>query len=443
MGHAASGEPGPLPAAHRVVDALAFLVRRLVLPWPWSGFHSTLPAPGVPEVAAVLVLLGLASVLVRGSRAPRGAERGAAAGRGGDHEGRSESLSHAGRAAVLFTVVALVPAVGPAVFDVSLSPIADRYLYLPSVGLALMTAVLAVRLAETARGWGVRGQGFGLAVSGAAFLFALGAENVYAVGRYKDDLTFWGAAAGRAPEDGYALVKLGQALGAAGRTEEGEARIRAGLGRGGLPPGDSAIAIDNLGDLELRAGHLDEARPWLERAAEEAPGYALAHIHLARLHRALAFRARGASVQRVGEGSTRMERETTSEGSGPKPEAPGAPSETRGSKSETSRAPSETRGSRAITPESPAGVTAGEAASRIDVSRIAASHEHALAIEEVAKAIAIDPRNTEALLLRADLALDRGDRAEAIRAIEESLRYLPAGEQRARAERALRSLGGR
>lgn len=55
---------------------------------------------------------------------------------------------------------------------------------------------------------------------------------------------------------------------------------------------------------------------------------------------------------------------------------------------------------------------------------------------------ALEPANTEALLLAGDLALDLGDRPHAALRFQEAVRYLPEGERKRLALETLRSLGG-
>lgn len=428
-----------------VLGALAYAARRLVLPWPWPGFHATVPSAD----AAGLVTIGLLAALA----------------------GAACWASRGGRLAALLTGVALLPALGPALFAVSLSPIADRYLYMPSVGLALMVGAISHRVLTGRRTGGAsslsthgaalapvgtasagRGEGgarasaqsattpagstTGLAAHGesaraqrmawprvvylvaaAVLVIALVAENVRTVALYRDDLTFWSAAARvPTPGDGYARIKLAQAVGNLGRHQEAERLAREALELG-LPPPDRVIALDNLGDLAMRQGRLGEAEEWLETAAEAGPGYALSHIHLARLHRLRALQA-GESVE-------------CAQGGAP-------PADDRG-------------GSSGTVGHEPGAGHAGEEAwagredrePGRDVTQQRRAGELALALRSLERGLELEPANTEALLLRADIALDLGDRATAVSSIRKALLYLPEGEQRRRAEKALVSFENR
>jgi tetratricopeptide (TPR) repeat protein len=179
-----------------------------------------------------------------------------------------------------------------------------------------------------------------------------------AVASYRDDATYWSAALAACALGPRLLMKHGQFLGDAGHFSEAEAELRRALALGDKSLGRSTrtVVLDNLGDIALRQGRLDEARGWLDRALAVGPGYAPAHLHMARWHRARSLAA---------------------------PADPSAD------------------------------------------ARALAAEESRLAVLSIDKASRADEHR--ALLLRADLALDRGDKPAAIRAIEEALRYMPAG----------------
>ena len=415
---ASARQAGDTGAAPHILGAIVHSVRRLMLPWPWTGFRMEVAAPGAADWIALLLM----ALLVAGS----------------------VWASRAGRAAAAFTGLALLPALGPAIFDVASSPVADRYLYLPSVGLALMMGTVAAavlgRLNPGMRWSAAPAGGFHEqsvdaasrpvrrallstgAVAPAVLFIALGAETFTSVAHYRDDLTYWGAVAAAAPDDGYASLKLGQALGSAGRYAESEKAIRAAVG-GNLRSSDRVIGLENLGDLALRQGRLDEARTLVEQAIKEGPGYAQAHVQMARVHRALALKELGIKAPGIAVEQPAGEAAADASGaSGGDAGAVGSP--VHGQADE----------------KTPSGGREADGTDRQAETRRKALQEFNLAAQSLGKAFGIEPTNTEALLLGADIALDLGQRDHAILAIEEALRYLPVGDTRTRAEAALRSL---
>jgi len=337
----------------RLPGALVFSMQRLVWPWPAPVFHAQVPGIGWIGALGALLFLALAAA--------------------------AWATSRSGKAAALFTCAALLPGLAPALTRVSLSPVADRYLYMPSLGVCWMAGAIAASGVVAVRakpGAGrARAAAFLTLVALSLWMVAAAWTTARAVASYRNDATFWPAALERAPSDPFLLMKHGQQLADAGRFAEGEAELRRALELGGETLGRSTrtVVLDNLGDIALRAGRLDEAKPWLDRALETGPGYAPAHLHLARWHRAKAL---------------------------------------------------------------------GAAGDPSDPAKALAADESRRAVASVDEAIRLEPTSTEALLLRADLALDRGDRRAAIGAIREALRYMDTGADRTRIETALRALGG-
>lgn len=345
---AAASAASPLAdSLARLPGALVFSLRRLLWPWPTPVFHAQVPPITAAGALGALLFLALVAAACASSRS--------------------------GRAAAVFTGAALLPAFAPALTRVSLSPVADRYLYIPSLGVCWMAGAIAARLFAAPR---IRRPAPMLLVLAPMVWTAAAAWTSYrAVASYRDDASYWSAALERSPSDPFLLMKHGQHLADAGRFTEAEAELRRALTLGETTLGRSTrtVILDNLGDIALRQGHLDEARLWLDRAVELGPGYGLARVHLGRWHRTRQLAA--------------------------------------------ARDPSES-------------------------AKALAAEESRLAIASLDKAIQLEPTNTEALLMRADLAIDMGDKPSAIAAIREALLYLPAGAHRSRVEAALRSIGG-
>jgi protein O-mannosyl-transferase len=253
------------------------------------------------------------------------------------------ALRQAGRrpwlaAGLLWYLVSLLPVIG--LVQVGEQAMADRYTYLPLVGIFI---AVAWALAEIAG----RGRRAALAVAAAALaaLGLLGAATARQVGAWRDEVTLLSRAIA-ATEDNYvahnnlgtALLRrgraaealphfghtirlapgspkgyqnLGRALAQLGRHEEAVGRFREALARDPTDPltqrnlglslealarRDEAIAafrealrlqprdpatLDALGVALARAGRAGEAVPALEQAAALDPGNAAIRIHLA------------------------------------------------------------------------------------------------------------------------------------------------------------------
>jgi tetratricopeptide (TPR) repeat protein len=204
-----AGESLPLDVAWadlplRLGGAVAFYLGKLVVPWPLLPFQ--------PEVAGpwttALTLAATAGLLGWAVRAWR----------------RGEGLP---LLCLLWCGVALVPSLGIAVVRLAVAPVAERYLYLPSVGFCLGLGWLA------SRHWGPRPRGIDPAVALLAVGCAVyGAMTVQRDLVWQSDLSLWSDTVAR----------------------EGPSRY--------------ILSWSNLGKAYLDRGELDKARPVLLRALE-------------------------------------------------------------------------------------------------------------------------------------------------------------------------------
>jgi Tfp pilus assembly protein PilF len=160
------------------------------------------------------------------------------------------------------------------------SNFAERYLYLPSVGLAWLVGLLVVRLSRLpARRV--------LAIAGLLALAALGTAAAMRAAIYRDDRTLFTAAVQENPGSEIAHNNLGMALFAQGHLKEAEREYRKALRL--LP---SAVApLANLAVLEERQGDIPAARKAFEETLRRLPTHAIAAVHLARLSLAEGDRA--------------------------------------------------------------------------------------------------------------------------------------------------------
>ncbi len=211
----------------RLLGAFGFYVLRAVLP---IGLDAYVPeAPGDPLVLA----LGAAAVAltifacVRARRAPLHAF------------------------AILWFAIALGPSVLVVLAELSATAVAERYLYLPSVGLGILVA------AELTRRPAITSRASSRAAIAAVLLVLTGltlARNRV----WYDDITLWSDQTRTDTRHALPAMNLGVALMNAGRLAEAEQALQAALGREATETlrRDSYV---NLGLVELRLGHLEPA----------------------------------------------------------------------------------------------------------------------------------------------------------------------------------------
>jgi Tfp pilus assembly protein PilF len=149
--------------------------------------------------------------------------------------------------------------------SISETPIAERYLYLPSVALALLLALGLSRLPEK---W--QRPSFAVAACVVAVWAMLSVRHASI---WRDDRTFWTNAVDAAPDEGFARLKLASTLSDANEMNAAEAGYRKALeSRISVP--QRAVAQNNLGWLLLKQQRRDEAENLFRAAVTVGPSFA-------------------------------------------------------------------------------------------------------------------------------------------------------------------------
>ena len=177
----------------------------------------------------------------------------------------------------LWFVGMLVPMLG--IIQVGNQARADRYTYLPLIGLALAVAFAAAALARRRRG------GLALAVLGSAALVALSVTTRAQIQHWQDSIALHRRAVAVAPDSSASQQRLGEALLRSGRAAEALPHIERAVA---LAP-QRGWAYLSLGDLRAAAGRLEEAIGLYQRGLrlepEDARGHANLGLALTRLER--------------------------------------------------------------------------------------------------------------------------------------------------------------
>ena len=157
-------------------------------------------------------------------------------------------------------VVTLLPVIG--IVQVGLQAMADRYAYIPLIGLFVM---MVWELSEAAERWHIPAAAQGAVA--AALAFALGAVTVINIGYWRDSVTLFSHAREVVP---YANTRIETNLGAAlvdsGRTDEGIEHFKIAES---LAP-DLFVAHFNIGYALAQAGDNARAQPELLEALRMA-----------------------------------------------------------------------------------------------------------------------------------------------------------------------------
>lgn len=154
-------------------------------------------------------------------------------------------------------LIAVLPVCGFLPISVP-SPVADRYLYLPSVGACILAACGLQALVRRLGGAGRRV----LVAAAVVVLTAFGVKTVFQNQVWADSETLWRSVLARDPANYNAHVNLGAALFVRGDLQGAEQHY---LRATELAPG-LLHAYRSLGSIYMKKGDLDAARRWLIRA---------------------------------------------------------------------------------------------------------------------------------------------------------------------------------
>jgi tetratricopeptide (TPR) repeat protein len=155
----------------------------------------------------------------------------------------------------------LVPVLG--LVQVGIQPHADRYLYLPQIGLSV---ALVFWVADIVRGRS--GMRAGVAAAAGLTLLALGITALRQVDTFRDAITLQSHAVAVTEGNLLAHYRLGDALQRAGRLAEAERELRSALA---LAPRHAKIRIA-LAEVLARSGRGEEAIAHYRRALAVDPG---------------------------------------------------------------------------------------------------------------------------------------------------------------------------
>jgi tetratricopeptide (TPR) repeat protein len=251
--HALGEAIGSVPHAAPVVRGLADVVAAVgtyigLLLWPASlnAYIDAIPAGPLPLLAAALFAGGGVAAAWRWWQ-------------------RGDGLP---LFALAWIALTLVPSLA-ILWKIPDAPLAERYLYLPSVGFCLLIGALA------AQGWS-RAQGslrIAAAVGAAALLLAASVVTVRRNPVWHDDLALWTDTETKSQVSGMAARNLGTAYQTLGRAAEARAAFARALTRRNDARGLQTIH-NNLGSLAMLDEDFAGARRSYEQALSQAPNAA-------------------------------------------------------------------------------------------------------------------------------------------------------------------------
>jgi tetratricopeptide (TPR) repeat protein len=237
------------------LSAGAWYLIKLVAPWPQSNFVIADMLPGTGTVIAVmLIAIGACAAAIR---------RWQASGDGTAFLG------------LWWLGAALAPSLAATLTGVSETPVAERCLYLPSVGAALVLGPLLCHL------WNTRwAQPASWALGLLATLYLATAVHRGTV--WLSDLRLWTDTTQRMPAHGLPWLALGKARFDAGDQQGAIEALQRARDLQDDPLG-RAITLYNLGTIQIEGGNLEEAARSFTAAVEADSSYAQGHYGLGRI----------------------------------------------------------------------------------------------------------------------------------------------------------------
>ncbi len=251
-----------VPFVGHILAAASFYLTKLVAPIGLNTHVASFPSGWMAVSAGAAMLAG---IVAAGLLAARG-----------------------GQGAIAVLLLWLAAGIAPSLailVKIPEAPVAERYLYLPSVGFCLLLGRGAVFL--LARG----GARLRPLLAGALLaLLAAGTASTAIRNRvWRSDLALWSDTAEKSPEEGMPARSLGVALQKLGRFDEAIAAYERALTKRNDANGRVTI-YNNLGSIALSRGDLDSAERYYRQAMAIAPVadclFNLGAIYLTRAQRA-------------------------------------------------------------------------------------------------------------------------------------------------------------
>lgn len=246
VGHAATGSPIDRSLADLVGAVGAYLLK-LVWPINLNAYIDSVPTGPALLLLTMTVLAALVAVAFWAWRA--------------------------GYGSVTFLVLWLLLSLAPSlaiVWKIPEAPMAERYLYLPSVAFCLLCGFAVSLVWKRASSAALQGA----LVSAVVAVIVAATVATWARNRvWHDDLALWSDTAAKSRIAGLPLRSVGVAYQQRGQPEQARQYLEEALQRRNSPAGLQAI-YNNLGTLAMQAQRYDEARRHYEAALQAYPNAA-------------------------------------------------------------------------------------------------------------------------------------------------------------------------
>lgn len=242
----------------RWVEAIGYYFKMMMLPYPHRPFIPELPLSSELMWLSLGLLVGSAGIMAHALS-------------------RRDTPTVFGLAWVWFT---LAPAAAATALNLAAAPVAERYVYAPSVGFVILGAWWMGRayhrLSRLGRPVPQLAGATGALLSVVVLTFCV-VETINRNTVWKNPFTFWKASAASAPHSGYPLRALGVQYELYGKVEEAERyyKMAVAVDEQYLGPdhGEVATGLNNLAVLYFTNGRPNEAEPLYQRYLDISERY--------------------------------------------------------------------------------------------------------------------------------------------------------------------------
>ncbi len=228
-------------------------LHKIILPFGFNAFITKVPKEAPYLFSSLVILSALTVLSVISIR-------------------KKESVTAFG---ILWVLISLGPSAMVALFSIASTPLAERYLYIPSAGFCLLIGYWVIeagsRMHLKSIAWGF---GFLLII-----LYAFVAYQRQAV--WKDDLSLWRDTSFKSPDHPLPHSNYGLALSNIGKQDEAVKEFEIALSpEMNDSPRGKAVTANNMGIVYIEREDYPKAELWFRKALEYDPGYGKTYYHM-------------------------------------------------------------------------------------------------------------------------------------------------------------------
>jgi tetratricopeptide (TPR) repeat protein len=230
-----------------VLNSYLFYIKELVFPFSFNAFIGTVPGGGSYLVSSVLVILLLCVISLVSIKKKEGVTA----------------------FCIFWILITIVPSCIIAISRFAATPLAERYLYIPSAGYCLLVGYLLLQLGNRIKAQKISWlMGFLIII---AYLFF----TIERQGVWKDNLSFWEDASKRSPHQFITHLNYGVALKEAGRKDEAIREFQTAIENDTIRSSKrgKAKTANSIGITYLEKGDPGNAENWFRKAIDFDPKF--------------------------------------------------------------------------------------------------------------------------------------------------------------------------